>query len=1330
MEETADGGIEASKNGSFRGTARVHISRLSFDNNTGKRAISKKNINRLHRIFQLEGCLRLDSENDVPVQIEEDILAQALAESRLIDQDLKLLPNDGKPHFLHLPQNYQLECLHGQHRILAGKKYLEEEYVGEEEELWWTVKLYLKGSLSKDACIRIQEQHPNSQPVSDGEIFQKIRYYHKQDNVQAEGKWWARLSDTKQKDVKQLLKMEEFVLVLDELLEIPGLWSTVKLGTLHRFLTLKCDEEMLHFLRHILFVWDKILDRVPRSAIDQLTVANLELRTPMVSRKDSREIYAMMETVQLFPSVSDPAVRQTLLRNLSTISCLIPSMRVFLENLKYLEPCCNVLKGLMNFTQSSTIRQCLFKSYVAPPCLLVETCEGKLQSATATDNKLAAYLQLWIYAMRNFPEMVAVAPKKELGQEKPVVLEPNPKLWIEISKMAVSLGFRTPKALKWGKQNPDESVARAFLLRARPPTKYEFTSITIDMATKQIAKILSMAKQIKAKTRTLRLTLPHGGESRDRRCGRPFENSQIFDQEFLFLPYMSGEDAPNSGEDISSFFVKRNFLRSFFDTSIGVNLSQSNNGESNTATTALEPDDTDLMDVDTVTQHTGNLAATKEMESKIELLQKRVHEIQIEARREIESLLGQLARQQQQSAKQAQAEKECIRRAENAEMAMHEKAGELESQLQQIGRDRLKNDELKLQLETISTQMRNMEQSKQQMQLRLEQAQNRPKGEQQKNNLYNNRETSNEQQKADLVGSMLRVQELELELEKKAEKEELLQSQLNKISFENNQLQSTNAEQQRKYEETQRRYLEKVKKYSEKINESIRLRDEATERSRTLELQSLQDRKEYQEKVNGQLHSLMQQSKEAIERYQILESQSLQDRKEYQEKINDLEAQLRSQIQRSNEACQNFKLQNQALELQAQRNHTPPNPDTESTFQEGAIISKLKAIANRPTTELRRVHFEVFEKQPTSTKVSIPLDEQLVNELSAEVLSANWSIFHPSGSVIPNARMLFKLAKDSAKPNFSIVSKDSVKTFREKQRMIIIKRPNRHDGSDSEVQIRSKKDTRHVKKRRRLGDLKLNEGDPKSNEEGAQDPLPEWVLYWNPEWQKILDDAMKHSPDYVLATTSANSRLTQRSFQTLLPDYGSPNGQGRSGWLDDEIVNAYMQLLVDDASKRGQKAFALNSFFYKKLAESGPKSVERWTKRIKVGDKGILDADAIYIPVNQNNHWTMFVILSKEKCIAYLDSLNGTGIEQVRKIKEWLEFDLGKLWVEKEWTTYSSSPQQKNAKDCGVFAVTSAKMISLQYDPLSYSFANINTIRKKMVVELIKGEILRDEEQL
>lgn len=57
-----------------------------------------------------------------------------------------------------------------------------------------------------------------------------------------EHKWWARLTETKRKDLRQLLRDERYALAFDALLDWPGLWTTIKLGSLHRLLCLKCDE--------------------------------------------------------------------------------------------------------------------------------------------------------------------------------------------------------------------------------------------------------------------------------------------------------------------------------------------------------------------------------------------------------------------------------------------------------------------------------------------------------------------------------------------------------------------------------------------------------------------------------------------------------------------------------------------------------------------------------------------------------------------------------------------------------------------------------------------------------------------------------------------------------------------------------------------------------------------------------------------------------------------------------------------------------------------------------------------------------------------------------
>ncbi len=100
--------------------------------------------------------------------------------------------------------------------------------------------------LSEDASRKLIEGYANTQRFSDGEIFWKIRFYHRARDARAEQKWWARLTETKRKDLKQLLKNDLFTNAFDDLLEMPGLWQPIKLGTLHRLLALKCHEVQVY----------------------------------------------------------------------------------------------------------------------------------------------------------------------------------------------------------------------------------------------------------------------------------------------------------------------------------------------------------------------------------------------------------------------------------------------------------------------------------------------------------------------------------------------------------------------------------------------------------------------------------------------------------------------------------------------------------------------------------------------------------------------------------------------------------------------------------------------------------------------------------------------------------------------------------------------------------------------------------------------------------------------------------------------------------------------------------------------------------------------------
>lgn len=57
------------------------------------------------------------------------------------------------------------------------------------------------------------------------------------------GKWLARLSLGKQKDIQQLHKQyKDLSGALDCCLPIIGLWASLEIGTLHRILTMRCHE--------------------------------------------------------------------------------------------------------------------------------------------------------------------------------------------------------------------------------------------------------------------------------------------------------------------------------------------------------------------------------------------------------------------------------------------------------------------------------------------------------------------------------------------------------------------------------------------------------------------------------------------------------------------------------------------------------------------------------------------------------------------------------------------------------------------------------------------------------------------------------------------------------------------------------------------------------------------------------------------------------------------------------------------------------------------------------------------------------------------------------
>lgn len=179
-------------------------------------------------------------------------------------------------------------------------------------------------------------------------------------------------------------------------------------------------------------------------------------------------------------------------------------------------------------------------------------------------------------------------------------------------------------------------------------------------------------------------------------------------------------------------------------------------------------------------------------------------------------------------------------------------------------------------------------------------------------------------------------------------------------------------------------------------------------------------------------------------------------------------------------------------------------------------------------------------------------------------------------------------------------------------------------------------------------------------------------------------------------------------------------------WLNDEIINFYMNLLVERGEQDGNsKVYAFNTFFYPKILSGGQAAVKRWTRRVDV-----FAHDYILIPVHLGMHWCLAVVSFKKKQVQYYDSMGGNNVQCLNVIKKYLcdesidkkkqEFNL------QGWTTVvvKDIPQQMNGSDCGMFACKYAEYIT-RGAPITFTQQHMPYFRRRMVYEIVTGKLLQ-----
>jgi len=204
------------------------------------------------------------------------------------------------------------------------------------------------------------------------------------------------------------------------------------------------------------------------------------------------------------------------------------------------------------------------------------------------------------------------------------------------------------------------------------------------------------------------------------------------------------------------------------------------------------------------------------------------------------------------------------------------------------------------------------------------------------------------------------------------------------------------------------------------------------------------------------------------------------------------------------------------------------------------------------------------------------------------------------------------------------------------------------------------------------------------------------------ERREIIDRMRLNNSEKVLVEIGG-APITERIFHCLRD----------KTWLNDEVINAYGQLMSRELQRRigGKKVLILNIAFMNALfnyksfdfANYNHKNVERWFFNNKGNNIDIFRYEAIYVPTHIPGHWLALEINMVLKIIGYVNSYGDDPYKEeflkaiFQFIKDQYQFRVKRKMTkvqQDEWTVVDiDSPQQHpNKTDCGVFVLLNIQL--------------------------------------
>jgi hypothetical protein len=184
-------------------------------------------------------------------------------------------------------------------------------------------------------------------------------------------------------------------------------------------------------------------------------------------------------------------------------------------------------------------------------------------SASELECIKSGYYQLWLFAMRHWPELSGISPRKDRKAQK-VKTNACEKWWPRLGLLAYQLGFDSPEISRLREQSPDWIMSNSFLDEARPQDSFEVDGEMHNRVVQGICNILNLIKPREVHHSLPKLTTDTNEAPPEQRCGRPFDSSQQRDSKHLFLNHIYQDQSELCKDYISSFAVKAQVFLAFF----------------------------------------------------------------------------------------------------------------------------------------------------------------------------------------------------------------------------------------------------------------------------------------------------------------------------------------------------------------------------------------------------------------------------------------------------------------------------------------------------------------------------------------------------------------------------------------------------------------------------------------------------------------------------------------------------------------------------------------------------------------------------------------------